>query len=120
MSVIRFDEDRRVLVVGDRTFPAERGGWDDLPGFTTRQVLVRCENAWSISVIWGSGTYSDNRHAFGTDAAFVEGPTQVECGVLNRAGDLVGDVYGWQSAPDVCELVDRISRLPSEEVARAT
>lgn len=54
--------------------------------FERRQFIVRFESKWSVSVIWGSMTYSDNHdHGFGYPPypEFVETPERVEAAVFH-------------------------------------
>jgi hypothetical protein len=88
--------------------------------FRIRQARVRFENGWSVSVVWGTGTYSDNYGSYWNDAAFTETPARVEVGVLGGPDDCLiefsgagGNVLGYVPGPAVLELIDTVARWPS-------
>lgn len=127
--MIRWDDERQVLVVGDRTWIAQRGLWTDydMPHdgewgiIHERQVHVTFESGWSVSVIWGDLTYSSNHDArYGHDWAghevppFTETPELVEVGLLRRGQGLVGDPFSYLDAPVLNRLLDRVQTLPTD------
>lgn len=86
------------------------------------------ENGYQLSLIWGSGTYSDNcDHTFGQPRALVEEPEWVEVGVYGpEGGELLelGDpesgytdsVAGYCTTDDVLHLIRVVSTLSTSEV----
>ena len=132
-----YDPGARLLTVDDRRFPARSfdGTWgarDVVYGehaHCTRRVRVMRENGYQLSLIWGSGTYSDNYdHTFGQPQVFVEEPERVEVGVYGpeRGGELLelGDpesgytdsVAGYCTTDDVLRLIRVVSMLSTSEV----
>jgi len=76
--------------------------------YERRGFIVRFESGWSVSVIWGSMTYSDNHdHGMGfmrnDTPPFIETPERVELGILHkdREGVQGGDVIGYCDEDDV-------------------
>ena len=71
------------LLVGDSRYPAEVFSEDiqlDSHCHRTRRARVKPESGWVVSVIWGSGTYSDNQDDLVT-GEFSEEPCHVEVAV---------------------------------------
>jgi len=95
---VRYDDEASALIIDDDfALPAkffikesyEYPG-DYFAGRTQETRVFRCtfENRWSLSIIWGSMTYSDNKdHPHGnwrgtTAGPFVEEPHTVEVGII--------------------------------------
>ena len=97
---------------------SERLGYEF--AFERRQFIVRFESKWSVSVIWGSMTYSDNHdHGFGFPPyqAFIETPTLVEAGILHADRERLqpdGDPYAYIDAEQLNALLEMVSVLPTE------
>lgn len=76
--------------------------------YERRQFVVRFENAWSASVVWGSMTYSDNHdHGFGRGPyePFVETPERIELGIKHH-DELVEDgVIGYIDGDDLNSIL---------------
>lgn len=88
--IYRFDPEARKLHVGVAdAYPARNvsNPAADVPGiFQRRAVRVPLgESDYTLSVIWGSGTYSTNHGAFGEP--IVEEPSTVEVAVLSNDAD---------------------------------
>ena len=90
--------------------------------FERRQFRVRFESKWSVSIIWGSMTYSDNHdHGFGRPpyAEFVETPQLVEAAVLHADRDGIfpdGEPYGYLDAEQLNTLLRMVSALATDAV----
>jgi hypothetical protein len=118
-GVIRIGDPPRVLHVAERTWPVMRWRSSDnhevpMPGFRFRVRIAHTlfESGWGMSVIWGSGTYSDNHDAWADPDVFTEEPEQVEVGVMYR-DELVGDPYAYVDARALNRSLDHLARLPS-------
>ena len=93
-----------LLWVGGRPYPALVEAWTiSDPWFATRRARVHTETPVTLSVVWGSCTYSDNHHSETVDD-FQEEPEKVEVGILHK-GELVGEPLGWQSTDQVLALI---------------
>lgn len=81
-----------------------------LPPHHTRRAAISLENGYRVSVIWGTGTYSDNYDAFLPDFAFTETPRQAEVGVIRmddgRLVTYVDDSDEWSGEESVLSYVD--------------
>lgn len=84
---------------------------DVLRPFRIRRFLLAFENAWSVSVTFGDGTYSSNRRAW-WDGEFTEEPDVVEVAVVKRDGSLLADPES-MDARDLILLIDVVSGFPS-------
>lgn len=115
------------FVVGGRRIPAEVTTSDDLVGdgyaFYTRQARVLFESGWTLSVVWGTGSYSSNRDASAHkgQALLEESPT-AEIAAWCLDGDLRewpdGDtVQGWQTPEQVLALIDEMQTWHTERAA---
>jgi hypothetical protein len=89
-------------------------GW---VGRRCRVVIADIE----FSIIWGSGTYSDNYDAGYTGEPMVEDPFTVEVMVGNLGdGNDDQDVRGWQSVTDVLAMFDAARALRTVAAKQAT
>ena len=85
--------------------------------FQRRLFTVRFESGWSVSVVWGSMTYSDNHdHGLGRGPLppFIETPELVEVGVLHKDRENLqpdGDPMGYMEADALNSLLDFVSTL---------
>ena len=138
MDVIRYDYRDGTLVVGARRWPCRAVAVTDtrLPiGLTEfhcmrdRAFRVMFESGWSVSIIWGSATYSSNHLEWNEGSPFREGvrftdePHHVECAVilpkvkhtlLEGAEDMV---LSYVDAVELNELLDGVSRLGTTDFA---
>ena len=75
-----------------------------------RQLHLHFPNQITLSVIWGSGTYSDNHYHWirlvGDGATFIEKPTTVEIAVLSGSR--------WTSEPEEYVPVEDLEMIASE------
>lgn len=113
--------------VCDRSFPWAQGitvhdADTSLGSWRTRRFLLPFENGWSLSIIFGSGTYCVNYDSYGGE--FTETPTTVEvaCWTPEPNGDLVGwdtgdTVRGHVTAPALLALIDEMMGWPSKPPA---
>jgi hypothetical protein len=127
-----FAVDEGVLVIGGRRFPWAQIFREDLPAphtFKTRRARLMFENGWTVSIIWGSCTYSSNHdHGLYHDDEFTETPTTVELGIAtDRLVDLSsspehanleqyfqGDsVAAYLTADQVLAIIDDVMTWPS-------
>lgn len=81
--------------------------------FRTRRMRIDCGGGYLLSVVWGTGTYSDNlgiREGY----AWVECSSTAEVAVIDPSGHLV-DLFGWgDTAKGYCtpdEVIDYAVRL---------
>lgn len=122
--------DAHHLQVGDRTWWGEYSTEGSISGeakallseslgypfvFERRQFTVQYESGWSVSVVWGSMTYSDN-YEHGQphrEQPLNETPELVELGVLHhdRAGIQGGDTMAYCDEDDVNFVLDAVSKL---------
>jgi hypothetical protein len=97
---VRYDDEASALIIDDDfALPAKFFIKEDPPAFVmsdgrsfehkTRVFRCTFENRWSLSIIWGSVTYSTNHdhpwgHALSRDRPpeFVEEPERVEVGII--------------------------------------
>lgn len=108
----------KMLAVGERMWPAQiyiestiLAGAVAPTHFHRRQARVMFESGWGLSIVWGSGAYSNNHDAWGE--AIEEEPTVVEVGINDGSNLLDGKVAGYVDADFVNELLDEISRWPT-------
>ena len=134
--MIRVIDDHH-LQVGDRTWwgeyltegtiGAERAAkFSRLLGyefvFERRQFRVRFESKWSVSIIWGSMTYSDNHdHGFGRPPypEFVETPQRVEVAIQHADRDGLhpdGEPFSYLDAEQLNTLLRMVSTLATDAV----
>jgi hypothetical protein len=122
--------DEHHLRVGDRVwwghFHSSDYEGDQLEpyGWKTRQFIVRFESKWSVSVLWGYCSYSDNHdRPFGVHfdgeppIEFTETPDRVELGIIHddREGVQGGDVLGYCDEDDVNFTLDVISKAATTD-----
>lgn len=82
--------------------------------FYSRVANLIVESGWEITVIWGTGTYSDNHYADIEGREFNNEPKVVEVGLWNRDGDMQGDPAGWVTQEDFAAFMDLINTLPCD------
>lgn len=127
--VIRYDADRRSLLVGDRALPVSTASIDNGRTeleFRIRRVVIPFENQWQLSILWGGQTYSDNHDWMGPmkgwrdteSQPFIEEPLMVEVGVLHPFNGLVGDPLGYITPNHLLALAEFVSTLPSDAPVR--
>jgi hypothetical protein len=128
-----YAETDRTLVVGDRRWPLAHYHTNDFTGpgaelagavvpahtFRIRRAVVAFENGWSLSIIWGTGTYSDNHDAWWMVAEddFTETPERVETMVLFKDEAAMADPYGYLDADQLHELLSLMMGWPSDPAA---
>ena len=124
--------DAHHLQVGDRTWWGEYTTEGTITGeaaaaiaeqighpfdFQRRLFTVHFESGWSVSIVWGSMTYSDNHdHGLGMGPIpeFIETPELVEVGVLHKDRERLqpdGDPMGYCDEDDVNFVIDVVSTL---------
>jgi hypothetical protein len=113
VPVVAIESDNTV-VIGGRRFPAEVDNYDMAGSgydFRERRARIKFENGWTLSIVWGTGSYSTNRGCgIRSDQEFVEEATSVEIAAWPIEGGMIewpeGDtVRGWQSVDDVLRLI---------------
>lgn len=115
--------DEHHLRVGDRTWWGEFSSKDyDIDSdheWKFRQFIVRFESKWSVSIIWGYCSYSDNHELpyGGPGYWFTETPHQVELAILHadREGVQGGDVIAYCDEDDVNFTLDVISKAATTD-----
>lgn len=108
--------------IGERSFPwAKSVRVEDVKDadYHGRGCQIVFENGYTLSVQWGSGTYSTNHHSIGRRAVpFDEEPGSAEIAVWNASGewfDWGGDtVKGWNTPDDVLKVVEAVASWPSD------
>ena len=111
---VRIGDDGRTLHVNGKPIPWAILTKRQVPmrscEFRYRQALIPFENGWQVSIVWGSGTYSDN-HDF--DGPFTETPVLVEVAVLNCEGLTetpdCDTVLGYATGEQVLELIEVVA-----------
>lgn len=129
---VHLDADNRRIQLDGRWYPVARHRVEtvdlppdlDSPPHRTRQALVPVgETGWELSIVWGTGTYSDNHACLFPPSIggseFVEDPDRVEIAAFNRDGIMVdwadGDtVQGYVVAAEVAHILDRLADLPAD------
>lgn len=118
--------DEHHLRVGDQTWWGQFSS-HDIEGdyeWKTRQFVVRFESKWSVSVIWGYCTYSDNHdRPFGSHFEdgplhpFTETPTLVEAAPIHadRDGIQTDDPFAYIDAEQLNALLYHVSKLHTED-----
>jgi len=92
-------EGERVIVIGERRWPVSKFESTDtemptpLDFFRRRQAVVAFESGWQGSILWGSGTYSDNHDCWRSTDPWVEEPERVEFGAVRFDTGLIGDPF---------------------------
>lgn len=135
---MRFDRETHTVHAGGRSWRADpactrienhfygdRVDWTGSPDYAsfTRRCRVMFESGWEASIIWGSGTYSDNHDVWSRLDKIVEEPTTVEVGVCDRTGELRMRRYGDEGEHNVeayldddalVRLLDELAVLPTD------
>lgn len=114
--------------IGDRQLPfAQVDVQDhDLQGefqYRVRRMRVPAENGWTMSVIWGSGTYSDNHgHPHGSlgyrsDGEWHEESTSAEIRIwsCDDRDALEAQVAGYLTTAQVLGLLELMSTWATDE-----
>lgn len=124
---LRVDPEGHGIWFGDRHVPwAQVKAYDSPIGiplgthvpYSVRQARIPFENGLALSVIWGSGTYSDNHEHGIRETPFTETPRMVEVAALDQDNELIrlSDdelVAGYVDVGDLVDIVDFIGALPS-------
>ena len=113
MAQLTVSHDQTRLCFGDDSFPVESLTVESLPEphqFETRMARVKLDESHTLSVVWGSCTYSDN-HDYGlSDSTFTETPERVEIAVFSPDGMMEfanGDtVCGYVPVASVAALIE--------------
>lgn len=95
---MRYDLDRRVLVVAEGKLIPGTFTSNDHRDFPVRQFRAHYETGVEFSIIWGYGTYSANRNVRLGGEPFNEDPDTVEIAVITpeKWVEWRGDtVLGW-------------------------
>jgi len=116
-----------VAWIGDRAFPYAEVDVTDSPYHTAdlemkiRRMRIPAENGWTISVIWGSMTYSDNHDhpsggLWGKKVEWHEESKTAEIRIWNREqrDALVNNVEGYLSTEVVLLLIDLMATWASD------
>lgn len=135
-----FDPATHTLHAAGRTWQADPAGTNvaDLEGgeaaavfggrrylHRDRRCIVRFESGWSVSIVWGSHSYSSNYEHMYADEPFAEQPRLVECGVLDHTGELRmrhrsdgemewHDVESYVDDDALAALLDEVAALPTD------
>lgn len=82
--------------------------------FRTRRFFLRFENSWGLSIIFGSGTYSDNYDSIivGSDKEFKEEVDTVEVAIF-KGNEIIGDVYPRVTAETLLDAIKSVMQVPS-------
>lgn len=116
--------DEHHLHVGDRDVWWGDYHSDDMEGsypWKLRQFIVRFESKWSVSVIWGFCTYSDNYNLpwYHGEQAFTETPATVEAAVFHADRQGIqcndGEPFCYLTAQQLNTLLTMVSMLGTED-----
>jgi hypothetical protein len=82
--------------------------------YRRRQIFCKFANEWSLSIVFGTGSYCDNYMR--TDSEFSDAVMSAEVGVFDPGGNLVdvwnhgNTVKGWVPVDEAWELYQQIER----------
>jgi len=115
--------DEHHLRVGDRTwfgqFWSDDYNIDSEHEWKLRQFIVRFESKWSVSIVWGYATYSDNHELpwGGPGYWFNESPERVEAAVLHADREKMqgDDPFAYIDAEQLNALLYHVSQLHTED-----
>jgi hypothetical protein len=95
------------FTIGGRTFPCQFESTTNASGMETRRVLILTDAGLTISIIWGSLTYSSNNQHSDLQYGFIECPELVEIMVSPQLGS---EVIGYCSTSQVLLIIDDPSK----------
>lgn len=85
-----------------------------------RRARLGFEAGWTISIVWGSCTWSTNRDSPFSDQPFAETPGVVELAVLDRAGSIITDDPLSYVSPELAlAVIDVVSSMPTDHPTAA-
>lgn len=67
------------------------------------------ENGWTISIMWSSYNYCDNRTLMTIPDKEKTGCDNAEVGVFDEDNKIVGDVWSYQTADEVAILINQVA-----------
>lgn len=110
-------DDRGVFWIGDRAVPwAKVEAADTGPPLTIhhRGALIKFENGYTLSLIWGTIAYGTNYDT----ASINEEPMLVEVGILHHEHGLIelpvyDNVAGYLTPADVLSIMDDVATWPT-------
>jgi len=73
------------------------------------QGLLMLDNGIELSIVAGSGMYSTSKNGARAAVNNVKDVASFEVAVINKDGDIVGDVKGWQGREDIDKLIKKLS-----------
>ena len=73
------------------------------------QGLLMLDNGIELSIVAGSGMYSTSKNGARAAVNNVKDVASFEVAVINKDGDFVGDVKGWQVREDINKLIKKLS-----------
>ena len=73
------------------------------------QGLLMLDNGIELSVVAGSGMYSTSKGGARSAVNNVKDVASFEVAIINKDGDFVGDVKGWQGREDIDKLIKKLS-----------
>src|SRR5262245_47167632 len=115
--------DPRTLDVDGRRWPVAEVKHHDVEGpdgmsmlHRFRGAAIAFESGWTVSVLWGTGTYSDNHGIWPgrPEDEFTETPAAVEVGVIHIDGGLVADPFSYVDGDDLNALLDTVTTWSSD------
>jgi hypothetical protein len=98
---------------GDVSYPWAEITREQCGTMRRRQAKLMLESGWTLSLIWGDGSYTENQRAFiEGERPFSETPRMVEVGILDIAGNVAG-VCGYCSVDVTHRLVAFMAQVPT-------
>tara|TARA_B110001450_G_C17221806_1_gene319742 strand:- start:228 stop:506 length:279 start_codon:yes stop_codon:yes gene_type:complete len=73
------------------------------------QGLLMLDNGIELSIVAGSGMYSTSKNGARAAVNNVKDVASFEVAVINKDGDFVGDIKGWQGREDIDKLIKKLS-----------
>ena len=87
----------------DITFKQHRLGKGHIQG------SLMLDNGIELSVVAGSGMYSTSKNGARSAVNKVEDVSSFEVAVIDKDGEFVDDVLGWQGREDIDNLIKKLS-----------
>ena len=73
------------------------------------QGLLMLDNGIELSVVAGNGMYSTSKNGARSAVNKVKDVASFEVAIINKVGEFVGYVLGWQGREDIDNLIKKLS-----------
>ena len=73
------------------------------------QGLLMLDNGIELSIVAGSGMYSTSKNGPRSAVNNVEDVASFEVAIINKDGEFVDDVLGWQGREDINQIIKTLS-----------